>query len=354
MDKKGLTVAVTGLNATDNPAPGVGVIRALRGAPGIARTIGLAYDALDPGIYAADLIPDAFMLPYPAHGLDAFRARLRYIHDCVGLDVIIPTLDSELPGFIEMQPELADMGIRLFLPTRDQLDLRQKTTLAQLGERAGIPVPQTAVVSSVEELYRVPGRVPFPFFVKGVFYGATLATNLDEAAAAFYKFVAQWGVPVIVQTLISGEEFNVVAVGDGEGGLVGAVAMKKMMITDKGKGWAGITVKDPPLLDLTASFMRATRWRGPCEIEAIRDKQGNYHLIEVNPRFPAWVYLAVAAGQNLPAAVVSLAVGERVSFSDYEVGTMFVRISLDQVAHIRDFQSMVTTGQVVRSEEQQP
>ena len=112
------------------------------------------------------------------------------------------------------------------------------------------------------------------------------------------------GLPVIVQACVggTGEELNVVAVGDGEGGLVGAVAMKKLVVTDKGKGWAGITIKDPELLALTERFMRATHWRGPCEVEVIRDRDGDYHLIEINPRFPAWVYLSAAAGMNLPRA----------------------------------------------------
>ena len=317
----------------------------------IGRVIGLAYDALDPGIYASEIVSDVFMLPYPMHGLDAFRARLEYIHETVGLDVIIPTLDAELPCFIDLEPELAARGIKTFLPTRDQLDLRQKSQLAQLGEKSGINVPATAVCTTVDELRRVHERVPYPLFVKGVFYGATLAHNLDEAVAAFYKAVAQWGVPVVVQTLVSGEEFNVIAVGDGAGGLVGAVGMKKMLLTDKGKGWAGITVKDPALMALAQSFMAATRWRGPCEIEVLRDRDGQYHLIEINPRFPAWVYLSVAAGQNLPQAVVALSQGESVKLPDYDVGTMFVRISIDQVADIRDFQSMVTTGEVRRSED---
>jgi carbamoyl-phosphate synthase large subunit len=345
-----LTIAVTGLNATDNPAPGVGVIRALRAGGRPVRVVGLAYDALDPGIYAEDLLSEVYMLPYPTHGLEAFRARLEYIQARAGVDVILPTLDSELPCFIELEPALRDLGIRMFLPTRQQLDLRQKSSLPDLGRRAGIAVPPTAVVTGLDELRRVHERVPYPFFVKGVFYGATLAHNLDEAAVAFHKAVAQWGVPVIVQTLIPGEEFNVVALGDGAGGLVGAVPMKKMMITDKGKGWAGITVKDPSLLDLAAAFMRATSWRGPCEIEAMRDRQGRYHLIEINPRFPAWVYLSVAAGINLPAAAVALAMGDPVArHREYEVGTMFVRISIDQVARISDFQSVVTTGEVVRA-----
>jgi carbamoyl-phosphate synthase large subunit len=350
MSKRPLTIAVTGLNATDNPAPGVGVLRALRLGDGASdRLVGLAYDALDPGVYAKDIVDDVFMIPYPSQGARAFLSRVAYVHERVGLDVIIPTLDSELPSFIDIEPKLGAMGIGLFLPTREQLDLRSKVHLAELGRKAGISVPETAVVSDASELARIHEKVPYPFFVKGVFYGATLARSLDEAVAAYYKVIAQWGVPVIVQTAIAGEEFNVVAVGDGQGGLVGAVPMKKMLLTDKGKGWAGITVKDPDLLGVAESFMKATRWRGPCEVEVMRDKHGRYQLLEVNPRFPAWVYLSAEAGINLPRMTVELASGRRVApLRHYTVGTMFVRISIDQIASIGDFQRMVTTGEVVR------
>jgi carbamoyl-phosphate synthase large subunit len=348
MKKQNHTIAVTGLNATDNPAPGVGVLRSLRDASPGDHLVGLAYDALDPGIYAKGIADDVFLIPYPSHGVEAFLSRIEYVHERVGLDVIVPTLDAELPSFIDLAPRLRAMGIATLLPTREQLDRRSKVELAALGRRAGIRVPKSAVLTDPEELYKIHERVPFPLFVKGIFYGATLAHGVDEAVAAFHKVVSVWGLPVIVQTLVPGEEFNVVAVGDGEGGLVGAVPMKKMMITDKGKGWAGITVKDPDLLAVASDFMKATRWRGPCEVEVMRDAEGHYHLLEINPRFPAWVYLSVAAGQNLPRAVVDLALGRRVeAFSVYEVGAMFVRIAIDQVARIGDFQRMVTTGEVV-------
>jgi carbamoyl-phosphate synthase large subunit len=139
-------------------------------------------------------------------------------------------------------------------------------------------------------------------------------------------------------------------VGDGDGGLVGAVPMKKMIITDKGKGWAGITVRDPALAEVTEAFVRATKWRGPFEVEAMRDSDGRYHLIEVNPRFPAWCFLSSAAGMNLPWAVAELAAGRPVpAFTDYKVGAMFVRIAIDQVANLADFQHMVTLGEVARA-----
>jgi carbamoyl-phosphate synthase large subunit len=327
----------------------VGVMRALREAGAADRLVGLAYDALDPGVYAPEIVPEVFMIPYPSQGLDAFLSRIRYVHDKVGLDVIIPTLDAELPSFIDLEPLLREMGIGMFLPTREQLDLRSKVNLAALGRRAGINVPKTMVVSDAEQLLRAHEEVPYPFFVKGVFYGATLAHGLDEALAAFHKVVAQWGVPVILQAMVAGEELDVVGVGDGEGGLLGAVPMKKMLLTDKGKGWAGITVRDPELHAVAEAFVRSTRWRGPFEVEVLRDGEGKYHLIEVNPRFPAWCYLSAAAGVNLPRMAVELAAGRDVApVRDWEVGKMFVRISLDQVASLKDFQRMVTLGEVMR------
>ena len=148
MSQKPLTIAVTGLNATDNPAPGVGVMRALREADTNDRLIGLAYDALDPGVYADSLAREVFMIPYPSQGLSAFLTRVSYVHDKVGLDVIIPTLDAELPSFIDLEPELRKMGIGLLLPTKAQLDLRSKANLAALGKRADIRVPTPPTASS--------------------------------------------------------------------------------------------------------------------------------------------------------------------------------------------------------------
>jgi carbamoyl-phosphate synthase large subunit len=126
--------------------------------------------------------------------------------------------------------------------------------------------------------------------------------------------------------------------------------MKKLVLTDKGKGWAGITIKDPTLVAMTERFARATRWRGPFEVEVIRTAAGAYHLIEINPRFPAWVHLASAAGVNLARAVAELAVGTTPApLRAPEVGKLFVRISIDQIASLSDLESIVTAGEIVRT-----
>lgn len=344
------TIAVTGLNATDNPGPGVGVVRALRQHPGFrGRIVGLAYDVLEPGAYAADLIDDVYLLPYPSQGVDALEARLRHVHEATPLDAIIPNLDSELDGFLTLAPTLAALGIGLVLPSASALRLRSKVQLATLGERAGLSVPATHVISDPADLYRLEDELPFPVFVKGPYYGAALARDAHEAVVAWHAAAARWGLPVLVQARVTGDEFNVVAVGDGRGGLVGAVGMRKTLLTDTGKGWAGVTVRDPALMETARAFMAASRWRGPCELELMKDGDGAWHLLEVNPRFPAWSALSAGAGLNLPAIVARMALGEDVMPStDYRAGTMFIRIAIDQITSLDDYQALVSLGELHR------
>ncbi len=348
MDALGPSIGVTGLNATDNPGPGISLIRALRADPAFkGRIIGLAYDPLEPGLYAGDLIDSAYMIPFPSQGVEILRHRLRHIQSVSGMDMVIPTLDSELSGFIELEEELKNLGIRSFLPTKDQYEMRSKIRLRELCLQAGLHAPQTIVIADQEALYRLAEEVMYPLVIKGIFYGAWIANNIEESLAAFHKIKAQWGLPVVVQEFLAGEEYDILAVGDGEGDMVGAVSMKKTYLTDKGKGWAGVTVKDPRLLEIAERFIHVTKWRGPCEVEILKTRDEKYYIIEINPRFPAWTYLSAGAGQNLPAALVQLAHGiDPRPLPAYQAGIMFVRISLEQITSINTLEKIISTGEI--------
>jgi carbamoyl-phosphate synthase large subunit len=187
--------------------------------------------------------------------------------------------------------------------------------------------------------------------VKGQFYDAEIAHTPMEAERIFHRLSAEWGLPVVVQEYIIGEEYDVVALGDGDGGIIGSVPMRKVRITDKGKAWGGITIEDPKLNAFAREIISKLKWRGPCELEIIKARaDSEYYLIEINPRFPAWCYLCTGAGQNLPWEVVRLALGESVrEYASYRVGTMFLRHSVDMVYPLSMFESMTTEGELHRN-----
>ena len=344
-----MKIAVTGLNATDNPGPGVPVIRSIKEAKEFKGSIiGLIYDSLDPGIYMKGLVEKSYMIPYPSGGLEPLLERVEQIHKKENIDIIIPTLDSELYGFVKLQPKLNQMGIKLFLPTLEQLNIRAKDNLFQFSKNNEIKVPKNLLVSSFHDLYSQSTKIKYPTVVKGIFYDAYIVNNFEETQHVFHKLSSKWGYPIIIQDYLKGDEFNVVGLGDGTGRTVGAVSMRKLYITDKGKGWAGVTIDDKTLIELSQKIIEKTKWKSGLELEFIKSSEtGEYYLLEINPRFPAWVYLATSAGQNLPYALVKLALGETVeTFSSFNVGTIFVRSSWDLITNIKVFEQIAALGEI--------
>ena len=183
--------------------------------------------------------------------------------------------------------------------------------------------------------------------VKGKFYDASIAYSIEQVKNYFNKISAKWGLPIIIQEFIHGTEFNVTGLGDGNGNTIGAVPMRKQYITDKGKAWGGITISDQKMLEMTRTFLRNTKWRGGFELELMKNKDGELYLLEINPRLPAWIYLAVGVGQNIPEALVNLALGEKVEpFTTYDVGKMFIRYSWDMIVDREEFEQISMHGEL--------
>ena len=345
---KKLTIAVTGLNNTDNPGPGVPVIRSLRESDYFdVRIIGLAYENLEPGIYMDNIVDKVYSVPYPSTGTETLLKRIEYINSKENIDVLIPNFDAELFSFMKSADKLEAMGIKTFLPTLEQFEERHKSNLSDFGEKYGVKVPKSKTIFNQSEIYSLSNDFSYPLLVKGKFYDAFVCYNSEQVLNHFNKLSSKWGLPVIIQEFVQGTEVNVVALGDGEGNTIAAVPMRKQYITDKGKAWAGITLSDKNLLELTDKIIAGTKWKGGMEVEIIKTSDNDYYIIEINPRIPAWVYLAVGAGQNIPEALVRLAIGEDVeAFTNYEVGKMFVRYSYDIITDINKFQLLATTGEI--------
>lgn len=350
MDLKGrrLTVGVTGLNAHDNPGPGVAVIRSLKAfyAEEI-KIVGLAYESLEPGIYMENLVDCVYQIPYPTAGTAVLLERLAWIQEREQLHLIIPNFDSELYNFIKIAAQLEKIGTKTFLPTVEQLEARDKVNLHHFGLMHGFRVPDSILINSISDLIKATETLDYPFVIKGKFYEAQIVHHYEAAKNEFYKLSSKWGLPVIAQQYIKGTEINVAGLADGKGNTISVVAMRKLYITEKGKAWAGITIEDEKLVELAKKFADSTKWKGGFELEIMRNNEGGLFVMEINPRFPAWVYLAAAAGQNQPAALIKMAMNEEIQpYTTYEAGKMFIRYSWDEIVDISKFQQFAAFGEI--------
>ena len=339
MAKQKITLAVTGLNHTDNPGPGVPVIRGAKESPDFdVRIIGLVYENLEPGIYMEGLCDRIFQIPYPSGGSDELIERVEWINQQEKIDVLIPNFDAELFSFMKNEQRLREKGIHMFLPTLKQFQEREKDKLPEYGKKYGVKVPGSINLGSFSQIKEIEEKFEYPVMIKGQFYDAYVAANEEQVKQAFHKLAAKWGLPVIAQEFVKGTEVNVIALGDGKGNTIAAVPMRKQYITDKGKAWGGITLADEKMMELTRMLIQKTKWKGGMELELIKTNNGEYYLIEINPRIPAWVYLAVGAGQNIPNALIKLALGWDVKpMTSYKIGKMFVRYSYDMIVDLEKF-----------------
>ena len=136
-----------------------------------------------------------------------------------------------------------------------------------------------------------------------------------------------------------------VGIGDGEGGHLGIVAIKKMSMTEMGTIWSGVTIHNPGLQQVAEAFLRHTHWKGPFELKSMTDADGTMYLIEINPRFPAWIYFVTGVGVNLPTRLVKAALELPLPpLPTYEAGKLFMLHTYEMVTDTTPLQSLVTLG----------
>lgn len=326
-----LRLAITGLHRGENPQPGPSIVSAIRLRWPDAFIVGLVYDAYESGIYADDGPDVCHAMPYPTMGLPMYLARLEEIHALSPFDHLIPTLDAEIALLADASEKLESLGVRTVLPDGETLSRCSKSRLPELAAACGVGVPATAVARDLSDALDQAEGLGYPLFVKGPYYDAVRVGTSTALAAVGASILADWGPPLILQEPVHGSEFNVLGLGDGKGGLLGRCSVRKMILSDKGKGNGSVIVRDPRLDEITERVMMETKWKGPFELEFIRDRRDDeYRLIEINPRFPAWVGFPAQLGANFPAAWVEWMVGGRCEFlPELPPGRFFLRHQIE-------------------------
>jgi carbamoyl-phosphate synthase large subunit len=323
-------IGVTGFYATDNPHPGLAVVRALRAADPSWRVMALVYDRQDTGAFATGLIDAHARLPYPAAGATATREALRAIRHRHPLDVLIPTIDVEQLLYASLRGALGRLGILMYMPGVAPIRAREKRRLPALGARAGVCVPPTTVLPSADAVRRASTRGAYPRIVKGALVDSAIVHSPEDFRVAAGELATRWGYPLLAQPLLAGEEYDVAVVAR-NGEIVSSAIMKKLGVTGKGTAWAGVTVDEPRLVAEARKLVRALRWTGALEVEFLKGPDGTLTCFEINPRFPSWIALAAEADGNLPATLVRLALGEPAEPVRAHAGRLFTRVVVEHV-----------------------
>ena len=190
-----------------------------------------------------------------------------------------------------------------------------------LLERLGLPTPPTVL----------PGTEPpsYPVMVKPRRGSGARSIHpaADARQAAF--FVDYVDEPVMVQRLMDGPEFSIDCLSDLGGRCLNAIP-RTMIESRGGESIKGTVIADAELVDLGRRVVEALGVRGPCTVQAFRDREIGLGITDVNTRFggafPAPMY-AAPPGRTYPELIVRLAAGERVEphVGEFRAGLTFSR-----------------------------
>ncbi len=342
-------VAFTGIDSTENPYPGLSVLRGIKDSLEFeGKTIVLSYDSLCTGLYQHNLVDEVYLIPYPSEPEELLFARICEINSKAKIDVIIPCLDSEIATYARLAERLKSIGISLIVPMEGSVKERSKLFLTEFCKTNNIDYPKTYPINDPNQIEAHAGELHYPLLLKGSIIDSVKVSNPGEAHVFFHRLANEWGLPLIIQENLDGEEYDVAVLADRQSNVKARVAMKKIGLTNNGKAFAGVTV-DPSEFDpLVEKVVKALSWQGPLELEVMKNYNLNKtYIMEINARLPAWIYTTVGCGLNLPLLTLKLALDQNIDpVPDYKKGTMFVRVSEDAFCNFNYLAQLNLKGQL--------
>ena len=310
------TIYISGWHSDSNPSPGLGVARSIHDVWTDIEIVAVDYSSRSTGLY--DSVVSRRMILPKWDMVDPSMLMRELIDKVIADDALfISGLDLEthqLSGLVEVGAE----G-KILVPNRKALSLASKPA-KHAAELLGLKIPRTVCNCSSLEARRFALRYGWPVQVKGPRYESVTVRNESELARASSYIEKTWDEKPIYQENIEGTEHSI-AFAAFDGNLLGACKMVKTMRTSLGKAWCGcVSTLDARQVAALSHFLSIAGWTGGGEIEMIRDADGCDYVIDVNPRFPAWIYGASVNGINLPAALFAHVAGRSYALPTFAKG----------------------------------
>ena len=346
-----ICIGITGLQATDNPDPGLAIARALKISDKNVHIIGLSYGLYCTGNFSP-YFDEIFLIPYPWDSEHQWLSRIKEIHMKTKMNVIIPSLDTEIVLFAKLSHMLNTLGIKVMIPPEEAVKTRAKNFLPEWCKQNNIKTPDTKILTDHSQIAGLEGQIGYPCLLKGSIAGAYVARNNHEANIYYDHLLYYWGLPVIAQQLIKGDDFDIAALADERSQLMGSIAIKKLSRTSLGKCSIGTIIENQDLLHMTQKIINLLHWQGPLEIEWVHNSfTHEYYLIEINARFPAWIYISAAAQYNLPAYLIDLALGKvMLPLSPCKSGLSFIKSKQNYFLEGSSYGQLAGKGELSKEE----
>ena len=263
---------------------------------------------------------------------------------CLQYDIkaLISLNDLELPILSQHKTRFEKHGIKVLVSDSRVIDIAfDKYKTSQWVESIGLKAPKTYVRLTDAKTALVKGEVQFPLFLKPRWGSGSIGLEtvedmeeLDMVYELLFKKIKKTILAnasvgdeyIMIQEKLTGKEYGLDVINDLEGNFV-TVCVKEKLAMRAGETDKAITVDMPKVLKIGKIIGCNLKHIGNLDVDVMQRANGDYCVLELNPRFGGGFPFSYEAGVNLPKAILTWLHGETVPMEwlQYVPGKMFAK-----------------------------
>ena len=258
------------------------------------------------------------------------------------IDVLISLNDLELPILAEQKARFEEIGVKVIVSDPQVIDIAfDKYKTAQWVELIGLNAPKTYVTLDSAKEALAKGEIAFPLFMKPRWgsgsIGLETIDDMEELDIYYHLLMKKIKKTILatasvgdeyimIQEKLTGIEFGLDVMNDLTGRNVG-VSVKQKLAMRAGETDKAITVDILEVYEMGHKIGENLKHIGNLDVDIMQRANGDYCVLELNPRFGGGFPFSYEAGVNLPKAIIQWVKGGTVDASILkpEIGRMFAK-----------------------------
>ncbi|MCQ2217122.1 MAG: ATP-grasp domain-containing protein [Paludibacteraceae bacterium] len=246
------------------------------------------------------------------------------------VDALISLNDLELPILAECKSRFEEVGVQVIVSDPAVIDIAfDKYKTAQWVESLGLNAPKTYIRLADAKKALSLGEIEFPLFMKPRWGSGSIGLEsisdmeeLDIYYNLLYKKIKKTILAtasigdeyILIQEKLTGKEFGLDVMNDLQGNNV-AVSVKQKLGMRAGETDKAITCDLPIVREMGKKIGENLKHIGNLDVDIMQRANGDYCVLELNPRFGGGFPFSYEAGVNLPKAIIEWVKGNKINTS---------------------------------------
>lgn len=258
------------------------------------------------------------------------------------IDALFSLNDLELPILAENKSLFEAVGVKVIVSDPQVIDICfDKYKTAQWVESIGLIAPKTFITLMDTKKALDSGEISFPLFMKPRWgsgsIGLETIEDMEELDSYYHLLMKKIKKTILatasvgddyimIQEKLTGKEYGLDVMNDLQGNNVG-VSVKQKLAMRAGETDKAITVDIPEVNEMGRTIGEKLKHIGNLDVDIMQRSNGDYCVLELNPRFGGGFPFSYEAGVNFPKAIIKWLRGEKFSSNliQPEYGRMFAK-----------------------------